>query len=114
MEKMITKLIEMLNSKEAENLIAIDVSGITTTAKYIFIMSANSQVHANSLSEHIKQFLIDNDYAKYMMSKSLKLNNPWILIDASDFIFHVFQREEREFYNLEKLYYRGTVLQGTI
>lgn len=114
MEKMITKLIEFLNSKEAERLVAVDVSGITTTAKYVFIMSANSQVHANSLAEHIKSFLLENDYGQYLMSKSIKTNNPWILIDASDLIFHVFQREEREFYNLEKLYFRGTILEGAI
>lgn len=114
MENMITKLIEFLNSKEAERLIAVDVSEITTTAKYIFIMSANSQVHANSLAEHIKSFLIENDYGQYMMSKNITVNNPWILLDASDFIFHIFQREEREFYNLEKLYFRGAVLHGAI
>lgn len=110
MEKLISDLIELIQSKQGEDLKVIEVSEITSTAKYVFILSANSSVHGNSLSGHIIDFLIKNDYGKYLMSKSVDQNNPWILIDSSDIIFHIFQRKEREFYNLEKLYFRGKVL----
>ena len=46
----------------------------------------------------------------YLLSKNVPTNNPWILIDASDIIIHIFEKEVRDFYNLEKLYTRGKVV----
>lgn len=107
MENFITDLISLINEKSGENLKVYDVSEITTVTKYVFIITANSTVHAQSLTKTITDFLITNDFGKFLMSKNIQTNNPWILIDASDFIFHIFDTESREFYNLEKLYVRG-------
>lgn len=110
MESLVTELIDLINEKSGEHLTVIDVSEITTVTKYVFIFTTNSKVHAQSITKYIINHLIEKDHGKYLMSKSVETNNPWILIDASDMIFHAFDKESREFYNLEKLYFRGNVI----
>ncbi len=110
MEKKLDDLIKLLKDKSAEHITLFDVSEITTVTKYIFIMTANSTVHAESLCKYIIDYLIANDLGSYLMSKNYTASNPWILLDASELIFHIFNGDAREYYNLEKLYFRGKVL----
>lgn len=109
-KNLINGLIELIKEKQGEHLTLIDVSEVTTTTKYIFILTINSKVHAQSIAKHLIDYLIENGYKEYLMSKNVVTNNPWILIDASDIIFHIFEKETRDFYHLEKLYFRGTTL----
>ena len=62
------------------------------------------------MTKNLIDYLIDNGYRDYLLSKNIPTNNPWILIDASDIIIHIFEKEVRDFYNLEKLYTRGKVI----
>ncbi len=110
MEKLISDLVSLINEKSGENLKVYDVSEITTITKFVFIVTANSNIHAQSLTKYVTDALLENNYGQYLMSKNVETNNPWILVDASDIIFHIFEAESREFYNLEKLYIRGICL----
>jgi len=110
MIEIVNKLKELIEEKSGEDLVIYDVAEITTVAKYVFVVTANSQVHAESLGNYVIDLLTENDLKSYIMNKNFEPSNPWILIDASDFIFNIFNDEAREFYQLEKLYTRGTVL----
>lgn len=103
----IEKLIEFIESKQGENLHIIDVTEITPIANYIIIITANSSTHANSLSNHIVDFIYENKLGHLLMNKHVNTSNPWILIDCSDFIINIFEPETREYYKLENLYVKG-------
>lgn len=107
MDDKVKGLIELIEEKSGENVIVYDVNEITTIAKYIFIITANSQVHAGALANHIMEYISKTEKDMLNTNKKIDTSNPWILIDSSDFVFHIFQKEEREFYQLEKLYFRG-------
>ena len=106
---MLTLLIELIDSKKGEDIIAIDVEEITSIAQYIVIVTANSLVHSNSLAKNILDFLDENGFHNLYKRKP-DLNNPWILIDTSDIVVNIFLPDLREFYSLEKLFFKGKIV----
>ncbi|HNZ26837.1 MAG TPA: ribosome silencing factor [Spirochaetota bacterium] len=110
MTDLIKNLIDLLDSKKAGDIVAIDVKEVTTIADYVIVVTANSNVHAGSLGRYTVEYFLDSDYKDFMYKKNVELNNPWILIDAKDVIVHIFQKQEREFYSIEKLYSKGTII----
>ncbi len=68
---------------------------------YLIISSASSDRQLQAAINHIQKDLDENDYP--MARVEGKNSNSWILIDAKDIIINVFTKEEREYYNLEKM-----------
>lgn len=106
----VKKVIDFIESKKGENLVVIDIREISIIADYIFIVTANSTTHSNSLAKYIIDFFIESSYGDMLYNKNLTLNNPWLLIDAKDIVIHIFLQETREFYSLEKLYFKGKII----
>ncbi len=106
----IKKLIDFIESKKGENVIVIDIHEFLPIADYVIIVTANSITHSNSLTRYIMEFFLQSEYKDLLPQKNIELDNPWILIDAKDIIIHIFLAETREFYSLEKLYFKGKVV----
>ncbi len=110
---MLDGLLDLIDEKKGENLEVIDVSEITSIARYIVIVTTRTSVHSNSLAKHIIDYFFKNA-PKLLYTKTPKYNNPWILIDALEIIVHIFMPEVRTFYSLEKLYFKGKKINKKI
>ncbi|MFV0558117.1 MAG: ribosome silencing factor [Enterococcus sp.] len=90
------------DSKRAEDLIALDVQGVSLLADYFLICSANSERQISAIVEEI----IEQEEQNQVVIKRVegREGGKWILVDLGDVIVHVFSTTEREFYNLEKLW----------
>ena len=90
---------EKLEDKKAENMVILDVSKLTNIADFFVIASANSQVHARALADHLieeaKRSGLEVDHVEGMEFGG------WILIDMLDVIVHIFTPEWREYYGIE-------------
>lgn len=93
---------EVLDSKKGFDIEVIHVADKTVLAEYFVICSGNTSTHIKSLVDETEYKLGLRDVAPYHVEG--KDNNAWIVMDYSNVIVHVFTREAREFYNLEKLY----------
>jgi len=109
----IKKIIDFIESKKGENLVVIDISEVSVISDYVFIVTANSTTHSNSLAKYIVDFFLESGNANMLYNKNLTLDNPWILIDAKDIIINIFLQETREFYSLEKLYFKGKIIYSS-
>ncbi|MFN3813029.1 MAG: ribosome silencing factor [Aquificaceae bacterium] len=93
---------KLLEDKKGEDVVILDVSNLTNLADYFVIATANSPVHAKAMANHVieelKKHGIEPDHTEGIESAN------WILIDFLDTIVHIFQREWREYYDLEWLY----------
>lgn len=94
--------------KKAVDLIVLDLSGLTIIADYFVICSGESTTQVKAVAEFIEQ-----EFAK----KGLKLlgmegldYGHWVLLDYGDVIVHVFERETRDYYSLEKLWMDANTL----
>jgi ribosome-associated protein len=88
--------------RKAQDLVALDVSELTSYADTLLIATGTSDRHARSIADAIREA------ATARGEKPLGVEGyeegRWVLIDLGDVIVHVFQREVREAYDLERLW----------
>ena len=93
---------EVLDSKKGFDIEVVYVADKTVLAEYFVICSGNTSTHIKSLVDETEYKIGQREVMPYHVEG--KDNNSWIVMDYSNVIVHVFTREAREFYNLEKLY----------
>lgn len=104
----LTKTIaKLLDNKKAENIVAIATRELTIVSDYFVLASGTSSTHTKSLAEDL-----EHELGKL----GIKPRNiegratGWILLDYDSVIVHVFQRQQREYYNLERLWVDAQML----
>lgn len=88
--------------KKAEDIEIIDVSSKTPMADYFVIASGNSSNQTMAIADGIEDKL--EEYIESNFKKEGYNSGRWILMDLGDVIVHIFHKEEREFYDLERLW----------
>ncbi|MBE6596900.1 MAG: ribosome silencing factor [Ruminococcaceae bacterium] len=91
-----------LDSKKGKDIKVIHVEEKTVIAEYFVLCSGNSSTQVKALAGEVEYKLGERGLNPYNVEG--RDNNSWILVDYSNVIVHVFSRESREFYNLDKLY----------
>ncbi|MHA8111013.1 ribosome silencing factor [Lactobacillaceae bacterium Melli_B4] len=94
--------VKAADDKRAHDIMALNVEQISLMADYFVIMDAASNRQVKAIAEAI----VDESEKHGVTVKQVEGKNAakWILIDLGDVIVHVFQTEQREFYDLEKLW----------
>lgn len=97
-----------LNDKKALDLNAIKVDDLTVLTEYFLMASASSSTHVRSLAEEVEYKLSENGVEpSHIEGRS----TGWILLDYGSVIVHVFNKESREFYNLDKMWNDGVKVE---
>ena len=97
-----TSILTDLESNKAENILSMDVSKKTSIASHMIFATGTSNRHVNALSQSIYRSLKKSGFkGAYIEGNN---NTGWIVIDCGDIIVHIFKKEVREFYNLEKMW----------
>jgi len=94
--------VKAAENKRAEEMTALDMTKVSLLADYFLIMEANSSRQVQAIADEI----VDQMAANKVAIKDVEGKNSadWILIDLGDVVIHVFQKEQRSHYNLEKLW----------
>ena len=101
MEKKLETAVKALDSKKAVNIEVKKVSEVTVIADYFVIAGGTSNTHVRALADEVEFKMKE---AGYEPRKPEGISTGWILLDYYDIIVHVFLPEDREHYNLEKLW----------
>ena len=88
--------------KKGIDLKVLDIKDITTIADYFVKVSENASTGAKAIADEIDYKLSEVGYEE--ITKDGYQGGRWILLDLSDIIVHIFHKEEREYYNLERLW----------
>ncbi len=99
----IKKCWKALDDKKAENLRVLDVSGRSPITNYFIIATANSEPHMKALSGEVAKTLRDLGVKSVSRMQYVR-GSGWDIVDAFDFMVHVFLPEQREAYSLESLW----------
>ena len=105
----VKKAVNALEDKKAEDITVIDISGVSSIADYFIIANGSN---ANQLAA-MKDAVDEAFYKNGMNAKQIEGNNnsTWILIDYNDVIVHLFDKEDRLFYDLERIWKDGKVIE---
>ena len=96
---------EALEDKKGEDVCAIDISAVSVLADYFVIANGNSDSQVRALVENVEEKMHKAGYAA--KETEGHRSGAWVLIDFGDVIVHIFDRENRQFYNLERIWNDG-------
>jgi ribosome-associated protein len=88
--------------KKAEDVLVLDVRGLTSYADYFVVMTADSERQASAIADHLDDQMKKQGTSR-VGSEGYE-SGRWILIDYGDVVAHVMSREARGFYDLEGLW----------
>ncbi|MBQ8946880.1 MAG: ribosome silencing factor [Lachnospiraceae bacterium] len=94
-----------LENKKADNIQIIDISEISVIADYFLIAGGNNRNQIQAMSDHVEEELGKAGYDPRQIEGYNQSN--WVLLDYSDIIIHIFDKESRSFYDLERLWKDG-------
>lgn len=100
--------VKALDSKKALNIKVIKIQDISAIADYFVIATGTSSTHVKALADEVEAQL---DEAGISVSHVEGYrSNSWILLDYVDVVVHVFSDEAREYYDLERLWQDGKII----
>lgn len=94
-----------LSDKKGENIKIIDITGISVLADYFIIANGNSDSQVNALVDNVEEELHKAGYP--LRQREGQASGSWVLLDFGDIIVHVFDKENRLFYDLERIWKDG-------
>nr|WP_041701761.1 ribosome silencing factor [Gottschalkia acidurici] len=102
MDERISIIVKAGDDKKAFDIKALDISGLSTISDYFIILSGNSQRQALSIADEIEDKM--HEHGHQLLNKEGHQSGNWILLDYGDILVHVFYKDDREFYDLERLW----------
>ena len=96
------EIAEVLDSKKGNDIKVLYVEDKTVIAEYFVLCTGNSSTQIKALAGEVEYKLGLRGVSPYGVEG--RDNNTWLILDFSNVIVHIFSRESREFYNLDKLY----------
>ena len=95
------------DDKKADDIKIIDVTGISMLADYYLVCSGQTSIKVRAIAQHIEEELTNAGHRLYGIEGMQ--DGLWVLLDFGTAIVHVMRQQEREFYNLERLWSQGKV-----
>ena len=89
--------------KKAENMVVLDIREIASFAEFFVIASGNNQRQVQAIADEIVEQLKKQVGARVIRTEGYTTAE-WVLLDYGDFIVHIFDKNSREFYDLERLW----------
>lgn len=101
-------VVETLEDKKGEDILLMDIQHVASFADFFVLCSGTSDRMLDALAKAV----LDEAKAKYGISASPegKPVDGWMVVDLGDVVVHLFSPEQREYYDIEKLWERGKVL----
>ena len=104
-------VIEGLQEIKAKKITIIDLKEINSSVcDYFIIAHGDSNTHVNGIANTVERY-VKTELKERPWHKEGKDNSQWILLDYVNVVVHVFQREAREFYQLEQLWADAKITQ---
>lgn len=95
--------IRCASDKKAVGIKALDLREIASFTEFFIIASGTNQRQVQAISDEISEQL-----KKQLSSRAIRIEGygtgEWVLLDYGDFIVHIFDKEARDFYDLERLW----------
>ncbi len=92
---------KVLDDTKAIDIVFLDLRGVNSYLDYFLICTGNSILHCKALAREVHKYFLDRGRKERSRTAT---NSPWIVLDFNDIIVHIFTKETREFYQLERLW----------
>lgn len=101
-EDKVKTIVKALYDKQGDDIMVLDLRGLTVIADYFVICSAQSSTKTAALADGVGEKL--SAFGVKPMNVEGMANASWVLMDYNDVIVHIFLEEQRQYYKLERLW----------
>ncbi len=99
-----------IDSKKGENIQVIGITDLTIIADYFVIATGTSSTQVKALAEEVEYQLDKQGVEPHHIEGR---NTPWVCLDYNSVIIHIFYKDQRDFYQLERLWEDGEKIDIT-
>ena len=100
---MVKIAVAALEEKKGEDIKVIDINGVSVIADYFVIASGRTDSHVRALCDYVDEGVKEALDIDPLHREGIE-GSKWIVLDYGSVIVHLFHNDEREFYNIEKLW----------
>jgi len=106
--EIVKNICSVIEEKKGQEIKVIDISKISVIADYFILASGTNQRQTQAIADEIEMKL--GKAGVEPKQKEGYQSGTWILLDYQDVVVHIFNSEDRRFYNLERIWTDGTVI----
>jgi ribosome-associated protein len=98
---------QLIADHKGEDTVLLDISDVSTIADYFIITTARSSAHMAGLERELSVHLRGRGIRPLNGGHKGTGGAGWLLMDCGDFVIHVMEKEQRDFYDLERLWFKA-------
>ncbi len=110
-EEKAIEIAKLMIDGKGKDVTLLDISGLNSWTDYFVIVTVNSSAHWQGLYKQVKEYIKDNDLEIHLTNKKSPDGDDWNLIDLGPIVVHLMSEQARQFYDLEKLWHSGRVIE---
>ncbi|MFS8228735.1 ribosome silencing factor [Staphylococcus aureus] len=101
-QELLAIAVDAIDNKKDEDTISLEMKGISDMTDYFVVTHGNNERQVQAIARAVKEVANEQNIEVKRMEGYNEAR--WILIDLADVVVHVFHKDERNYYNIEKLY----------
>ncbi|WP_353058921.1 ribosome silencing factor [Staphylococcus aureus] len=101
-QELLAIAVDAIDNKKGEDTISLEMKGISDMTDYFVVTHGNNERQVQVIARAVKEVANEQNIEVKRMEGYNEAR--WILIDLADVVVHVFHKDERNYYNIEKLY----------
>ena len=105
------EIAQLLEDGKGDDVVVLDISELNSWTDFFVITTINSSAHWQGLYRQVKDYIKDNDLEIHLTNKKSPDGDDWNLIDLGNIVVHLMSKQARAFYDLEKLWHSGRVIE---
>jgi ribosome-associated protein len=103
LDKKLSIITKACEDKKGIDIKVLNIGKLTPIADYFVIASGNSSSQVQAIADEVESKILEAGNEEEVSKEGYR-GGRWILLDFNDIVVHVFHKEERDFYNLERLW----------
>lgn len=104
-------VIEGMQEKKAKEIVSIDLRNLkNAVADFFIVCHADSKPHIDAIAKSVEEFVFKK-LSEDPFHKEGQASSEWLLLDYLDVVVHVFQKEKRDYYGIERLWADADIQQ---
>ena len=109
-EEKAREIAKLMEDGKGKDVTLLDISGLNSWTDYFVIVTVNSSAHWQGLYKQVKEYIKENDLEIHLTKKKTPDGDDWNLIDLGAIVIHLMSEQARQFYDLEKLWHNGKII----
>ncbi len=102
-EELSEQIAKAADEKKARDVVIMDMRALTPATDYFIVCSAGSTTQVKAIADNIEDKLMEDASLPFLHKEGYR-EARWVLLDYGDCVAHIFIEEDRQFYNLERLW----------